>query len=236
MTKSWLLITSIAVLVLLVFISIVSKTFNGWTFFAVVFYIVLYLGAYSYVKIGIENRKNDNDITLQRRNKFDHTWERINQILKSMPGGQGIEWASGVGRKSWIKSYFDGVQTKPFRCVLAHLEYTQQVVMIIFDIEGDDIAEFITNPAPELMDNPFLQFKPFARGGAERDDGLDRFGGYNNSRRYSQPMNPMGVARRPGGGVSVNIDGIGGALPRDGYDNRVNPPKDIVDNAINKLK
>jgi hypothetical protein len=234
--KGWIIWASLGVLGVLVLISIISGTFGGWTFFGILFYIALYIGGYAYVRIGMQNRDAENDSSLQRRLKFDWCWERINQILKSMPGGQGIEWASGVGRKSWIKSYFDGVQNKPFRSVLAHLEYTQQLVMIIFDIEGDDIAEFITNPSPELMDNPFLYFKPFARG-TERDSGLDRFGGYNSSRRY--PYSHSRYSHRGssgGGGLSVNIEPQLGFGEPTVNQEKLNPNKDIVDSAIDRLR
>jgi hypothetical protein len=231
--KPWVIVTSIIVLIVLIIVSIIGGTFGGWSFFAIIFYVALYLGGYFYVRIGMQGRKTEMDTSLQRRQKFDWCWERINQILKSMPGGQGVEWASGVGRKSWIKSYYDGVQNKPYRSILAHLEYTQQLVMIIFDIEGDDIAEFITNPTPELMDNPFLYFKPFARSGEQgMGGGLDRFGGYNNSGRYPQ----QGYTRsNRSKGLNINIgqDNYGDA---EDYQNKVKPDKDTIDKAIQTLR
>lgn len=241
--KSWVLITAIVTLVVLFLFTIIGGFFNGWSFFAIIFYLALYGGGYAYVRIGAENRANDGDRSLQRRQKFEYCWERINQILKSMPGGQGIEWASGFGRKSGIKSYFDGVQSKPFRSVLAYLEYSQQLVLIIYDIEGDDIAEFIANPSPELMDNPFYNFKPYTRG-VDSNAHLDRFGGYAGSSRYPWTRrNPRGRYPPPSeGGVSINVDGGGGGIAGKGEyadlegGGKVNPPKDLVDNAVNKLK
>lgn len=234
--KLWVLLTSIGVLIILFLISVIGGFFDGWSFFAIIFYIALYIGGYNYVKIGMQNRSDDEDRLLQRRQKFEHCWERINHILKSMPGGQGIEWASGFGRKSWIKSFFDGVQPKPYRSVLAHLEDSQQLVLIIYDIEGDDIAEFITNPTPELMDNPFLNFKPFSRG-TDRNDGLDRFGGYNSSNRYPYQRRPAsGRYPTSRGGVSINVGGVGEYQDLDNYNQKITPSSDLVDNAINKLK
>lgn len=225
--KNWIIWTSIIALVILVIISVIGGFFGGWSFFAILFYVGLYIGGYSYVRIGMKSRTDENNKMLQRRQKFDWCWERINQILKSMPGGQGVEWASGVGRKSWIKSYFDGIQNKPFRSILAHLERTQQLVLIIFDIDGDDISEFITNPSPELMDNPFLYFKPFARSGGMEQGGLDRFGGYNSNMRYPQHQR---------GGLNINVNDGGFNSGIEQYEKKIKPDKDTVDKAIENLR
>jgi len=226
----WVIISSTIILGLLVLFSIIAGFFNGWSFFGIIFCALIYLGGYLYVKIGMDNRASDLDTVLQRRQKFEFCWERINEILKSMAGGQGIEWASGVGKRSGIKSYYDGVQNKPFRSVIAHLENTQQLVIIIFDIEGDDISEFITNPSAELIDNPFLNFRPYARS-VEREEGLDRYGGHNGLRSGMDYRRNSSQKRR---GFSINVeDGFGDF---EGGQQKTTPKKNIVDNAIDKLK
>ncbi len=225
------IISGVVALILSILL-IINGLFDGWTFFGIIFYLLVYIGGYAYVKIGMKNRDSNYDEILQRRLKFDWCWERINQILKSMPGGQGIEWASGVGRKSSIKSYFDGVQNKPFRSVLAHLEDSQQYVMIIYDIEGDDIAEFIANPSTEIIDNPFLNFKPFSRG-VSREDGLDRFGNYGydyrgglRTSRHRRPSTVINLGRELGRQEDFGDYG----------EKKLEPDKSVVDNALNKLR
>ena len=189
----WTLIISGIVLTILITISLIGGFFSGWVFFALLFYFAMYIGGLIYIKIGIKNSMDEEEDLYRRKQKFDWCWERVNKILKSMPGGQGLQWASGVGRKSIYKTFHDGVQNKPFRSMLAHLEYSQQLVLIIFDIDGDDIALFVANPSPDLIDNPFLNFKPFARGGIPGGYDIYRGGPYRPGSRIPPPRRGVNI-------------------------------------------
>lgn len=204
-------------------ITIISMgLFDGITFFGLVFYVALYFGGYYYIKNGFDKRQEEADDMKNRKNKFEYCWSRVNLILKRMPGGQGLQWSQGVGRKSQWTTFYDGVQNKPFRSMMAHLENSQQIVLVIFDIEGDDIASFITNPQQEYYENPFYKFKPYSKG-MSSEMGMMR----NPYKQYNS------VARRRGA-VSINID--------DGSDSfeemsaRLKPEKDTVDKALDKLR
>jgi hypothetical protein len=220
----WTLIVSGVVLITLVIISIKGHYFNGWTFFGLLFYCVMYIGGIIYIKVGIQNSLDEEDDLHRRKQRFDWCWERVNVILKSMPGGQGLQWAQGVGRKSIYKTFYDGIQNKPFRSMMAHLEYTQQLVLILYDIDGDDVAGYITNPGPDLIENPFLNFKPFSR---SVDNRFDSYG------RPTYPGLRGGVPPRRGVNITVGGD--------DGFDafgpqRRPAPQSSTVDRALDTLE
>ena len=222
------MISSIIALVLLVIITIIVGFFTVWTFIGIIFYILMYVAGLIYIRVGIENSMNQEDELYRKKQRFDWCWERVNILLKSMPGGQGIEWASGVGRKSIYKTFHDGVQNRPFRSMLAYLAKSQQLVLIIYDIDNDDIASFITNPSADLIDNPYLGFKPFTRGG-------DRLGGFGGGRYPSSRYGRRRGGRRP---VSIRVgddyddydDGGGGG------DSGQQPSSQSVDRAVDILK
>ncbi len=200
--------------------------FSVWTFVGLIFYIIIYVGGFIYIKVGLLNRMREEDDIHRKKQRFDWCWERANVLLKSMPGGQGLQWASGVGRKSMFKSYHDGVQNKPYRSMLAHLEESQQLVLIIFDIDGDDIAMFTANPPAELIENPFLTFRPFTRG-----VGNTQFsnGGQQPYSRYNQ----YNQQRRRPGGININVD------PQPQYSDEqksIGPSNEVVDKAVNALE
>lgn len=216
----WSLIISGLILVVVTVISIVGDYFSGWTFAALAFYLVMYIGGLIYIKVGIQNALENDEELNRRKQKFDWCWERANTILKAMPGGQGLQWASGVGRKSIYKTYYDGIQNKPFRSMLAHLEYSQQLVLVLYDIDGDDVVGFITNPGPDLIENPFLNFKPFSRQVDNRFDGM----------MMGQRGRPI-VPRR-----GVNITVGGDDYGDDFAPRRPAPSSSTVDRAVENLE
>jgi hypothetical protein len=205
----------------------INGYFDGVTFMGMIFYLALYGTGYYYITVGINNKEKELQIMEGRKQKFEWCWERVNKILKSMPGGQGLQWAKGVGRRSQFKNFHDGVQNKPYRSILAYLENTQQIVLVIYDIEGDDIADFITSPSPDLYDNPFINFKPFMGSGM----GMGMFG----SGRYN-PYSFSSRKRRPHRPVSINIGGDDDYGDFDQMqERRTQPQDDIVNRAFEKV-
>jgi len=223
MKFNWTYGITAGVFIVLLIIIISTGLFDGFTFFGIVFYITLYLVGYFYIRNGFIKRQQEADELRANKNKFDYCWGRVNHILRRMPGGQGLQWSKGIGRRSVFKTFYDGIQNKPFRSMIAHLENSQQIVLVIYDIDNDDIVEFITNPHPDYFDNPFLNFKPFSRIGG----GM----AYEGDRRYL----PRGYSPQRGKSrVSINID--------DGMDSfeemssRLKPEKDTVDKALDTLQ
>jgi hypothetical protein len=227
----WTLIISLGLLAIISLITIVTGLFSLWLFSGLIFYVLMYLAGFTYIRVGLLNKVKEEDDIYRAKQKFNWCWERANAILKAMPGGQGLEWVGGVGRKSVFKTYWDGVQNKPFRSMLAHLENTQQLVLIIFDIDGDDIALFAANPSVELIENPFLTFKPFSRGAG---GGFDTRFGYPGGYPQRYPSR-RGYGGR---GVSINVD-PGGQPSIEGFDEPqprpITPTSETIDKAVDAL-
>lgn len=238
-----MLIVSSVIMFLLVVLTIILKMFDGWLFFGMFFYIILFVGGYSYININMINDNEKNDVTLQERHKFNWCWERVNHILKQRPGGKGIQWASGVGRKSGIKSFHNGVQNKPFRSIIAYLEGSYNYVCIIYNIEDDDIAEFISDPSPDKISNPFYGFEPYSRGSGFGGGMQDRFGGIpgmRSSNDYRYNRNNSGINQKSNG-LSINIgnndnNGFGDLEAEEFKAKKVMPQEQDVRKVIDKLK
>jgi len=221
-------IVSGGILLLLLIIIISLGFFNVWIFFGLLFYVGLYLGGYIFVMVSFnhmeESRINDSN----RKAKFDWCIERVNKILTKMPGGQGLEWDQGTGRVSEFKSYFDGVQNKPFRSMLGYLAKSQQLVLIIYDIDNDDIVRFNANPSNNVVEDHFFSFNPFKRetgfsgGQIGRPQRYDKYGRKVKSSYHNK-------------GISIHMnDGDDGV---DSYENmnRPKPDKDAIENAVGRL-
>jgi len=216
----WTIIVSSVILLTLTIISIYGNWFSGWTFFGLLFYAVLFVGGIIYIKVGIQNSLDEEEELNRRKQRFDWCWERANIILKGMAGGQGLSWSAGVGRKSIYKAYNDGIQNKPFRSMMGHLEFQQQLVLVIYNIDDDDIAAYITNPGPDLIENPFLNFKPYARG--QTSPFVDpRMMGRNTTNYNPRKVN-----------ITVGDDFDQGFMPR----KSVGPSTSTVDRSVDVLE
>lgn len=222
-------IVMFGILLVLVIVIISMGIFTVSTFLGILFYALLYGGGYYYVAVGMRERDKEVHIMQGRKQKFEWCWERVNKILKGMPGGQGLQWAQGVGRRSQYQTFYDGVQNKPFRSILAYLENTQQIALVIYDIDGDDIAQFITNPGPEYYDDPFYRFKPFSGRGA----GMMGRDGIHDP--YSDPYDYRRSSRGRNKGVSIHV-GNDDYNDFDSMRERMSTPSpDVVDKAVEKM-
>jgi len=221
MKSIWTYLIGIALLFVTLVLLIITNNFSAWTFFGAIFYILLTIAGYSFIMLGknIDNMKANEE--QNKKQKFDWCWERVNLILKRMPGGQGLQWDEGTGRTSQYRSYYDGVQNHGYRSMSAYLSKTQQVVVVIYDINRDDIVRFDTNPSPQVFENHFYHFKPFSRGNATAEF---------DPRLAGQRPYGLHSRRMP---VQVNIGGddLGGGQ---GYE-LPKPGDDMIDSAMEKL-
>lgn len=196
MKKSVVIWISGILFVISLVIMISSGIFNGWIFLGLMVYLVMYFGGWLFVRYAFKKKREAEDIFNQDRHKFHYCWERANLLLKKFPGGRGIEWSRGHSSVSTYKTYWDGEQNKPYRSMVGFLEKSKRLILIIYDIDSDDIKEFVPNPAPEKLVNHFLGFRPFSRneGGMRNPSG--RYGDFGASRdgfgmgnQYIQPNN-----------------------------------------------
>lgn len=214
--KFWFIFSIIGVSLILLIISLSFKMFNTWTFFGIIFYVLVYVSMYIYLKKAYMNRLIDEQNQLSQRRKFDYCWRRANQILLKMTGGQGIEWNKGNSRRSEFQTFYDGVQHREFRSMEGNLSKTQRQVVLIYDIDKDDIVRLDTSPSTDVLKNHFYKFNPF-RSGSGGGVGM-----YGNPYRHNQPRKKD---------VSIHIG--------DGYDDydemKRQPPEEAVNKAIETL-
>ena len=116
----------------------------------------------------------------------------------------------------------------PFRSMLGFLSNTQQLALIIYDINRDDIVRFVTNPDVELLENHYKNFKPFSRSSGAGYDEYDQSG---------RPYFPMYSRRFGSGGrapVSINVGGEQGVSPQEMVAPK--PDDDMVDSAVKRVR
>lgn len=221
-----------AFLIVLSIVVISLGFFSGWVFFGMIFYIGLFVGGYFYIIIAWQNDKETEQYENQRKQKFDWCFRKANEALRNMPGGQGIEWDSGFGRVSDFKTFNDGTQNKPFRSILGYLSGTQQLVLIIYDIDNDDIVKYDANPSPDIITNHFHNFNPFKSG---------RSGGFGGdfAPRYDRYGRKTSRARRGGISIHMNPDddlgGEGGDRTANYDDLKTQPDKGTVDDVFKRM-
>ena len=219
-----LIIVMTIIFVSLMIITISYGLLNAWVFFGMLFYLIFYLVGYFFI---INGWKKDRALELenaQRKQKFEWCFSRVNKILKSMPGGQGIEWDSGFGRVSDFRTFHDGTQNKPFRSIMGYLSGTQQLVLVIYDIDNDDIVKFYADPTPRLINNHFVDFDPYHNSSSSLT-GINPYA--KGSKRYYDYL------RKNNNGLNINIAGPNNRV--EDFDN-LKPDDVVIDEAFKKIK
>jgi hypothetical protein len=222
---SWVLWIFIIIFSALLILIISLGLFDGWTFTGLIFFSLLYLGGYLYVSSYFRSMMERDLDENEKKRKFDYCWNRVNHILRSMAGGEGLEWDGGQGRRSEFRSYYDGVQHRAFRSMMGYIASKQQLAIVIYDIDKDDIVRFYADPSPYIISDHFADFKPFqTRSGLSGDP-------YSYRRRYP-------YRSRLGRGVSIHLgDGDGaGAKDFDSFGSKYQPDDNVVDDALSKLR
>ena len=209
--------------VLLLIIIIATGLFTFWIFIGIVILGTMYLFGYFYVLNHFKLMEEIDRKETVNKKKLDWCWDRANVILKKMVGGQGLSWAKGVGRKSEYRTFHNGIQLCGFRSMEGYLAGTQQLVVIIFDIENDDIVRYHADPTPNVIDDHFYEFKPF--------QSKESFVGRNMSMPYRSKYNQYN-RRQPFTLHRQNSD-------HDNYDDmssKPEPSEDLVNDSLKKIR
>lgn len=228
MKKGWMITIALIVLAILIILLLSYDLFDVWTFVGMVFYVLLFIGGYIFISVGTKDYEAVMREESARKQKFDYCWEHANMILRRLPGGEGLEWASGFGRKSEFRNYHDGVQNRPFRSMLGYLSQSQLLVLIIYDIERDDIVRFVTNPDPDIIESPFRNFRPFSRGTGARVEDYDEYG-----RPYSPIYQRKSKYKHP---IAINIGGGGDDTLSNNEMRQAKPDDDMIESAVKRIK
>lgn len=221
MNKLWIIGGGLVSALVLVIISLSFGLFNAWTFFGIIFYILVYVAMYIYLRKTYLDRLAEQENERMQKRKFDYCWARANEILRNMASGQGLEWDRGKNRRSEFQTFYDGVQHREFRSMEGNLSDTQERVVIIYDIDKDDIVRIDASPSTEVLKNHFYKFNPF------RSSAGGMYGGYGSPYGYG------GIPRSKRKGVSIHIGDDDDVNDFD--EMRKQPPQDAVNKAVEAL-
>lgn len=225
-TKWFLLVGGIAAAVLFI-LNIIFGTFDFGMFAIMLFYLILFGSMWAWLVREFENERKKNEEQQAQRRKFAWCWERMNLHLKQMPGGQGLDWDSGFGRESEVRNYYDGIQNKPFRYMIGNYSGKQQLVLVIYNIDDDDIAKIVTNPPKDLLRNPWLNFRPFSRSGEDRRE-KDYMSSPWDKRDYWRRHQPSRIP------LDFNVP-PGGRREEDEESKKETPTEETIQDAVKKL-
>lgn len=132
-----------------------------------------------------------------RKTSFEYCWRRVNEILRGMDNADTLEWGGGRDRKSILRSFSEGAKSKQYRALYGRLVRAKSEVVVIYCVDDDDIASFVSNPGPSRIVDPFFDFSPressrpspeFHGGGVGRGRGRGRL---------SDDSDPFFPANRP---------------------------------------
>jgi len=219
----WMSVIISVVFAIILIIVIATGLFNGWMFIGLVFMGLLYLFGYLYLINHYKAMKEEDEREKASKKKLDWCWDRVNEMLKRRPDGQGLEWRRGIGRRSEYRTYYDGIQHRAFRSMEGYLAETQQIVVVIYDIDNDDIVRYVANPSEEMISNHFHDFKPVSR---RESSGFGYPSKYGRSKydRY-----------RRGRGVNIHVGGDEDFDDFDKFNTSYKPDEGTADKAMKLL-
>lgn len=184
--------------------------FESTLFFGIVILAMDYALVYLYLVLSMRAEQAEN----ADKDKFNYCWQKANEMLLSMPGGDRLEWWTGVGRNSQIKTYQEGNMRRRFRSMYGYLTGKRQGVIIIWDIDNEDIAAYWSNPGTDKLSDPFKDFKPYENYALERQRMMAGMFGRKGRRK--------GLTIHYGDGMGGGLGGDQGASlePDDDFVNR----------------
>lgn len=130
----------------------------GMAFFIFVFFIIFAWLFFSFI-ISIKKSKNVEDTP---KSGIEAYMRQINNILKSRPGGETIQWEGGKYTRYVTKTLYDiNRQAHKFIGVVGMLTDSDKRIVLIYSVNDNDIVRFYGDPTPDLMTDPFDNFRPF---------------------------------------------------------------------------
>lgn len=221
MGNRWLPWIGVGMVIAVVSLSMYFELYDAWAFFGIMFYTFLFFVFIAFLSYDSSRRIAEKKRMQVKKSSLSDCWNKTNDLLRRMPGGEGLEWAKGFGRKSELRYFGSGENKKTFRSLYGNLSKSRQLVVIIFDVEEQVIARYVANPTPALISDPFHKFDPMNSQSSQRPfDYRDR-SRYGLSSRY-RGRQPYGYGRPPqdGGDNYANYD----SLP-------VSPTREEIDKA-----
>lgn len=197
--------TSLIILAISLISTFYFEIFDWDSFYGVFIMLAAYIAGYVYLVWAASRDKKD----LETIKTLDYCWRVASEILQRMPDGTSVEWKQGEGRSAEIRYFYDNNKKRAFRAMFGISSNTRRPVIVIFDMDTDDVAKYYSNPTPQLLEDPWYNFKPFYNPMAEQ---LMR----------TKMMMGRGKKGRRGGmsGLTINYGEGGGFEPDDDFADR----------------
>lgn len=212
-----LIITQIILVFVMVFVLFYYKLFSLWVFVGVVIHGLTFMSGFSYLIYNGFQEEQKQQNSSEKVKSLGYCWDKANEVLSKMVGGDTIVWQQGKGRTSDIRSFFDGRKIVNFRSMQGTTASSHLPVLIIFNMETDDVVRYISNPAADFITNPWHEFKPF-----DKQEPIYMGGRQPYDRRYKDNFTPQSDVQ-----ISFNRDQQGGGS--------INPTQAHRDRVIDRL-
>lgn len=161
--------------VTLIFLLIVLSFFDSinWFVFVLIFFYLAYLGlAFLVTDMYITANESKEEQLISQKKSIPYMWNKINKILVSMPGGRSVRWGDGTDQRFGTKTFTNGKTTLEIRVVRTRFYHMNQTVLIYYDIDNENIVDFITKPATNKLINPWSGFSPFDKSSSLQGSGM----------------------------------------------------------------
>jgi hypothetical protein len=221
--------TVVVLFIIAMIVSASLKLISGYIIFGIVVMLGMYSLFFSYLKVSYAREKLADEESKKEKKKFSYCWDRINQLLSiEMPGGETMDWDKGDGVRFVTKDFHSGGEKSTFMGVIAKCTNTYQIVNIIYNVDRDNIVEFLFSPGSDRINDPLYEFKPFEN--SAMGMGMGMYNPMYNSRNRSRYNRmPQGY-----GGMPMMDMGQPMEQPQD-QGSYTTPTSAEIDNAVKKL-
>lgn len=164
----WKVVLAVVILFVLVLIIAwltkggVITEYTGLAFVVFTFFIIF---GWLFLSFVIKLKRGGQEANDLPTSGIDSYIRKINRILLSRPGGEPIQWEGGKYTRYDKKTLFDiNRQPHHYVAITGLFSKSDKRIILIYDIEEDDICRLIGDPSPQLVNNPFYDFRPFETG------------------------------------------------------------------------
>lgn len=133
------------------------KILDGKVQFGAICLVIDYVAMWQLL-LFMEDRLDKQDM---EKEKLPYCFAKINELLGQLPGGDVLQWESGMDRRSQVRTFLAGKDRVRLRSIYALIFGKAQGVVVIYNIDSEDIFAYWANPSSEQINDPFKNVKPF---------------------------------------------------------------------------
>lgn len=206
----------ISLFAIIIFLVSIFGLFNIWLFIGLLFLGSMYSFGYFYIVNHYEALAELDRLEKDSKKKFVWCWNKANEALKQMADGQTIVWDKGTGRRTKIRGFHNGVSLVTYRSMEGYLSNTRQLVVIIFNVDTEDIAEYYANPSADVLQDHFYGFKPYQS-------------------REQHSYNNISSRNRRKKGISIHVGDDDQYEDFDNMSKNLKPSDDLIQAGVDRL-